>query len=48
LPALTYSTHAFLDERLDRAVRDHLRAETPDRAESVARYLRESPIFKTG
>jgi predicted N-acyltransferase len=47
LPALTYSTHAFLDERLDRAVRDHLRAETPARAESVARYLRESPIFKT-
>jgi predicted N-acyltransferase len=48
LPALTYSTHAFLDPRLDRAVRDHLRAETPARAESVARYLRESPIFKTG
>jgi predicted N-acyltransferase len=48
LPALTYSTHAFLDERLDCAVRDHLRAETPARAESVARYVRESPIFKTG
>jgi len=46
LPALTYSAHGFLDARLDRAVRDHLRAETPARTESVARYVRQSPIFK--
>ena len=46
LPALTYSAHGFLDRRLDEAVRDHLLAETPARTESVARYVRESPIFK--
>jgi uncharacterized protein len=46
LPALTYSAHGFLDARLDRAVRDHLRAETPARTESVERYVRQSPIFK--
>lgn len=46
LPALTYSAHGFLDARLDRDVRDHLRAETPARTESVARYVRQSPIFK--
>jgi len=45
-PGLTYSAHGFLDARLDRAVRDHLRAETPARTESVARYVRDSPIFK--
>ena len=46
LPALTYSAHWFPDERLDRAVRESLQAETAARAESVARYVRESPIFK--
>ena len=46
LPSLTYSAHGFLDARLDEAVRDHLLAETPARTESVARYVRESPIFK--
>lgn len=46
LPALTYSAHAFTDARMDRAVRDHLAAETPARSESIARAVRESPIFK--
>jgi predicted N-acyltransferase len=46
LPALTWSTHSFLDARLDRAMRDHLLGETPARKESVARYVAESPIFK--
>jgi predicted N-acyltransferase len=46
LPALTYSAHGFVDERLDRAVRDHLARETPARAASIERSLRESPIFK--
>jgi hypothetical protein len=46
LPALTYTTHAFTDARMDRAVRDHLAAETPARSESIARAVRESPIFK--
>src|SRR5205823_13307709 len=46
LPALTWSAHGFLDARLDRGVRDHLRAETAARTESVRSYVRESPIFK--
>ena len=46
LPALTHSAHLFLDPRLDRAVRDHLRGETEARKESVARYVAQSPIFK--
>ncbi len=46
LPALTYTAHAFTDARMDRAVRDHLEAETSVRAESIARAARESPIFK--
>jgi predicted N-acyltransferase len=46
LPALTWSAHAFTDARMDRAVRDHLAAETPARSESIARAVRESPIFK--
>jgi predicted N-acyltransferase len=47
LPALTYSAHEFFDARLDRGVRAHLLAETPARTEEVARFIRESPIFKT-
>jgi predicted N-acyltransferase len=46
LPALTYTAHAFSDARMDRAVRDHLEAETAARSESIARAARESPIFK--
>jgi predicted N-acyltransferase len=46
LPSLTYSAHAFLDPRLDRGLREHLKAETPAREESILRYSRESPIFK--
>ena len=46
LPSLTYAAHGFLEPRLDRGVREHLRAETPARTESIERYARESPIFK--
>jgi predicted N-acyltransferase len=46
LPSLTWTAHGFTDARMDRAVRAHLRAETAARSESVARYVRESPIFK--
>jgi predicted N-acyltransferase len=46
LPSLTWSSHAFLDPRLDRGLREHLQAETPAREESILRYSRESPIFK--
>jgi len=45
-PALTYSAHGFTDAKLDRAVREHLARETPARAASVERSMRESPIFK--
>ncbi len=46
LPTLTWSAHGFADARLDRAVREHLLRETPARAASIERSLRESPIFK--
>jgi predicted N-acyltransferase len=46
LPALTWSAHGFTDARLDRAVREHLARETPARAASVERSMRDSPIFK--
>jgi len=46
LPALTWSAHGFSDAQLDRAVREHLARETPARAASIERSLRESPIFK--
>jgi hypothetical protein len=46
LPALTWSAHGFSDAQLERAVREHLSRETPARAASVERSLRESPIFK--
>lgn len=46
LPSLTYSAHAFLDARLDRGLREHLRMETPERERSILRFSQESPIFK--
>jgi hypothetical protein len=46
LPALTWSAHGFSDAQLERAVREHLSRETPARAASVERSMRESPIFK--
>jgi len=46
LPSLTWSAHGFSDAQLDRAVREHLARETPVRAASIERSLRESPIFK--
>jgi len=46
LPALTWSAHGFADAQLDRAVREHLARETPARAASIERSMRESPIFK--
>ena len=46
LPSLTWSAHGFSDAQLDRAVREHLARETPARAASIERSMRESPIFK--
>ena len=45
-PSLTWSAHRALDPRLDDALRGHLRAETPQRAEAIERYRAESGIFK--
>ncbi|HEY6050891.1 MAG TPA: GNAT family N-acetyltransferase, partial [Thermoanaerobaculia bacterium] len=46
LPAETWSAHAFADARLDRAMRDALRAETAERRASLQRWLSQSPILK--
>jgi len=46
LPSLTWSAHGFSDAELDQAVREHLSRETPAREASLARSLRDSPIFK--
>ena len=46
LPALTWSAHWFADARADRAIRDALRTETPEREAAILRFLRQSPIFK--
>jgi len=46
LPSITWSAHAFLDARLDRAVRDHLLAETAERQRNIERFRADSPILK--
>ena len=46
LPAETFSAHSFSDPRLDRAMREALRAETEERRSALARWLSESPILK--
>ena len=46
LPSETWSAHAFLDARLDRAMRDALAAETGERRRALQRWTVESPIFK--
>src|SRR5256885_1918479 len=46
LPAETFSAHAFSDARLDRAVREALRAELDERRSALAHWLPQSPILK--
>jgi len=46
LPAETFSAHAFSDTRLDRAMREALRAELTERREALAHFLAQSPILK--
>ena len=48
LPSLTWSAHAFLDPRLDRAVRDQLKSETVERQQNIERFRADSPILKAG
>jgi uncharacterized protein len=40
-PSETYSAHLFLDARVDRALREHLRRETPERERALARWRAE-------
>ena len=47
LPTETFSAHAFLDARLDGAMRRALSAETEERRRSLRRWYAESPIFKS-
>ena len=46
LPAETYSAHAFSDPRLERPMREALRAEFDERREALSRWLAQSPILK--
>ena len=46
MPAVTWSAHASLDRRLDKAMRDFLDHETPERRRSITRFAEQSPIFK--
>ena len=46
LPTETFSAHAFLDARLDDAMRRALAEETDERRRSLRRWHEESPIFK--
>jgi len=46
LPAETFSAHAFSDARLDRAMREALRAELDERRSALAHWLAQSPILK--
>ncbi len=47
-PAEVWSTHAFLDARLDRPIRRHLEAELADRRLAVQRWRDASPILRPG
>lgn len=44
-PAPTWSAHAFLDKRFDRAMRRHLADELSQRKEALERWNIESPVF---
>jgi predicted N-acyltransferase len=46
LPAETYSTHEFLDARLDVPLRKHIAAEAVQRAAALAHWRAQSPILK--
>jgi predicted N-acyltransferase len=46
LPSSTWSAHAFLDARLDDAMRRALAAETDDRRRALRRWSEQSPILK--
>jgi predicted N-acyltransferase len=45
-PTETFSSHLFLDKRLDLPLRRHIASEADERAEALADYRQRSPIFK--
>ena len=47
-PSLTYSAHAFLDPRFEKAMRKHLARERDEREASLEAWKQESPLFKRG
>ena len=47
LPSETHSTHLFFDPRIDAALRDHLRRETPEREAALARWRAEASGYRS-
>ncbi len=45
-PTETYSAHAFLDPRLDRAIRGHLAVESEQRAQMLDQWRKTAPVLK--
>ena len=45
-PAETYSSHLFLDARLDRPIRDYIAREADERARALAYWRAHTPILK--
>jgi hypothetical protein len=45
-PSETFSTHLFLDRRLDGPLREHIAGEAEERARALAEYRERSPIYK--
>ena len=45
-PSPTWSAHAFMNPRLDKAMRAHLREELRQRKDALAGWQAESPLFK--
>jgi predicted N-acyltransferase len=45
-PSPTYGAHAFLDQKLDQALRQYLKREWTERMDSLERWQAESPLFK--
>jgi predicted N-acyltransferase len=45
-PAETYSSHLFLDARLDRPIRDHIAREADERERALAHWREHTPILK--
>ena len=45
-PSETFSSHLFLDARLDKPIRDHIRAEANERERALAYWREHTPILK--